>query len=357
MRRISRVAEQLGEDPWHTLAMTKKAGTNRAAGKKKQQSSKQAPRPRPARAEPPTIPEPATPVDARALLLSDVRAFNAWRKSDLAATIDLTGADLRGANLRHAFLAGARMDGCLLDDAALGGALLSGASLAGASLRRADLRQVLAGPAELMEASLAMSPVGSALLRGASLRGACLAAARAQDAVLIEADLTDCDLTDCDLTGAQLKRAQLPETPPGPPPPGADDTSGMFARLMGEPLAVREGLGVFAVLVFLAGERGGEANQLLVAIGRGIGLSVPDLQRLTPEGRIVIEAISVTPPMSDWARRVYFALMCGLASCSTTVAPAELQVLGHFGAMYGLTDRAMARIIGEELGVSLSIGG
>jgi uncharacterized protein YjbI with pentapeptide repeats len=336
--------------------MTKKAGSNRTAGKKTKQSTKHASRPRPARVEPVTIPEPATPLDVRALLLSDVRAFNAWRKSDLAATIDLAGADLRGANLRHAFLAGARMDGCLLDDAALGGAVLSGASLAGASLRRADLRQVLAGPAELMEASLALSPVGSALVRGASLRGACLAAARAQEAVLIEADLTDCDLTDCDLTGAQLKRAQVPETLPDPPP-GADDTNGMFARLTGEPLAVREGLGVFAVLVFLAGERGGEANQLLVAIGRGIGLSVPDLQRLTPEGRIVIEAISVTPPMSDWTRRVYFALMCGLASCSAAVAPAELQVLGHFGAMYGLTDRAMARIIGEELGVSLSIGG
>jgi len=297
---------------------------------------------------------PAPEIDARALLLADVRGFNMWRKANLGAPIDLTGADLRGANLRDAFLAGARLDGAMLDDAALAGALLSGASLVGASLKRADVRGVCFGPLELIEASLAMSPVGRSLMSGASLRGASMAAARAQQAVFREADLGDVDLTDCDLTDADLKRANMDGARQGPPPPGADDTEGMLARLATEPRDVREGMGLFGVLVFLSGDRTADGNQLLAAIGEGIGLGVAELQGLVPPGRIVLEAITATPPASDWARRVYFALMCGLASTSTSVVPTQLQVLGHFGAMYGLSNRAMTRIIGEELGVALT---
>jgi hypothetical protein len=97
------------------------------------------------------------------------------------------------------------------------------------------------------------------------------------------------------------------------------------------------------------------ADQFLVAIGEGIGYTQPELQSMMPTGRINLEAITIVAPASDWARRVYFALMCGLASCSASVQPTQLQVLGHFGAQFGLCDRAMARVIGEELGVELTV--
>lgn len=296
----------------------------------------------------------ATPIDARARLLAGVSAFNAWRRSEPAAAVDLTGADLRGANLRDALLAGASMDGCRLDDAALTRAVLSGASLRGASLRRADLRGACFGPAELIDASLAMSPLGAALVAGASLQGASLAAARAQEARFYETDLQGVDLTDCEMTGADLRRTGVEDVERAQPP-AADDTDAMLARLGRESEAVRTGLAQFALLMFLAGDRGREANGLLAAIGEGIGLSHEALQRMMPSGRIVIESYTVAPPSTDWARRVYFALMCGLASTSSSVVPAQLQVLGHFGAQFGLTDRAMARVIGEELGVVLTV--
>lgn len=297
----------------------------------------------------------APTIDIRAQLLADVRVFNNWRKANLDAPIDLTGADLRGADLADAFLAGARLDGCRLDDAALTGALFSGASLARASLRRADLRGACFGPLTLLEASLATSPLGAALMSGANLFGASLVAARAEQAVFREADLQEADLTDCDLTDADLARADLREARQGPAPPPADDTVEMLARLGREPIAEREGMGLFAVLVYLSGDRGGDGNRLLTAIGEGIGLTAAELQRLVPPGRIVLENITVTPPPSDWARRVYFALMCGLASTSVSVVPTQLQVLGHFGAMYGMVNRAMARIIERELGVALTV--
>lgn len=315
----------------------------------KRASTKKAP------ASAPEAPAPEPEVDVRTRLLRDVRDFNAWRKQNLGAAIDLRDADLRGADLRDAFLAGARMDGCQLDDAGLCGAVFSGASLDGASLRRADLRGACFGRLELIESSLALSPVGGALVRGASLRGASLVAARAQQAIFLEADLTDADLEDCDLRDANLRRARVEGVRRGPPPPTADDAPALLARLAEEQGDVRNGLALFSVLVFLGGDRGDDAKQFLVAIGKGIGVSQGDLQKLVPVGRIVLESYTISPPPSDWARRVYFALMCALASCSASVMPAQLQVLGHFGAQYGLTDRAMARVIREELGIQLTV--
>jgi hypothetical protein len=297
----------------------------------------------------------APPLDLRTALVADVRGFNHWRKAHLDVPIDLRGADLRGANLRDAFLAGARLDGCRLDDAGLVGAVLSGASLVGASLRRADLRGACFGPCELIESTLALSPVGAALLRGASLRGASLTAARAQQAIFREVDLGDADLEDCDLRDADLKRANLEGARQAAAPPTVDDMPAVFARLRGEPDEVRRGLATFGLLLLLGGDRGPDAGQFLVAIGEGIGYTQPDLQKMMPTGRINLEAITIAAPASDWARRVYFALMCGLASCSASVQPTQLQVLGHFGAQFGLCDRAMARVIGEELGVELTV--
>lgn len=269
--------------------------------------------------------------------------------------IDLREVDLRGADLFEAFLVGARMDGCRLDDASLGGAILTGASLDGASLRRAYLRGACFGPPELVEAELMMSPLGKSLCYGATLRGACLVAARAQDANFLESDLSGADLTDCDLTGAVLKRACLDGAIQGAPPPEVGDVEAILARLALEPADVRAGMGLFGLLVFIAGDRGSDSNSMLVTLAEGIGLTTDELRGMMPSGRIVLATYTPPVPASDWARRVYFALMCALASESASVIPAQIEVLGHFGALYGMTNRAMARIIGDELGVALTV--
>jgi hypothetical protein len=288
-------------------------------------------------------------VDVRERLLADVRAFNAWRKANLGVAIDLTDADLRGADLRDAFLAGAKMNRCQLDDACLAGAVLAGASLDEASLRRADLRGACFGHVELIESSLAFSPVGSALVSPASLRGAVLVAARAQGARLREVDLGGADLTDCDLRDADLVRANLEDAKQGPPPPAMGDTNAMFERLLGEPREVREGMALFAVLTFRAGRFNHDSQEFVTAIVDRIGLTSDEAVALVPSGSIQLETVSITPPSSDWARRVYFALMCAVAEEGQPVPPAQRQVLEHFGAQFGLSSRAIARIIREEV--------
>lgn len=302
----------------------------------------------------PKKPAPPLDVDALALLLDDVAAFNRWRLAHLDVELDLRERDLRGANLRDAFLAGARLDGALLDDAALGGALLAGASLVGASLRRADLRGSCFGRAELIEASLTMSPLGSALMRGADLRNASLEAARVDAAVFLEADLSGASLDECNLADADLRHARI-DGPIPASPPTSDDSDALLARLGEQPLDVREGLARFALMVFLAGDRNGDANGLLHTLADALGFDPPTMKALLPADRIVLEQLPLAPPDSHWLRRVYFALMCGLASTTSPVAGMQLQVLGHFGEQLGMSNPAMARIIGEELGISLGV--
>lgn len=333
----------------------KASATHSARGPKRPaRSEKNAARPHPDPAPQPAAPQPAAPQPTALLLRSDVAAFNRWRHAHLGVALDLRAVDLRGLDLRDAFLAGADLSGAQLDDAALSGALLAGANLERASLRRADLRGACFGRAELVEASLAASPLGGALLRGADLRGADLRAARAEGAVFLGADLSGADLSDADLSDADLRGARLEGATQGPAPPRPDESDAILARLADEPAPVREGLARFALLLFLAGDRGEASNNVTTAITTGIGVSPEELQRMLPRGRITLATIQITPPASDWARRVYFALMCGLASTSS-ITPTQLEVLGHFGDQFGLTDRAMARLIGEELGLSLSI--
>lgn len=295
--------------------------------------------------------------DPRALLLQGAEAFNAWRQANLDAVVDLTGADLRGADLRGALLAGATLDKAQLDDAALTGAILSGASLKGASLRRADLRGACFGFAELVEASLSMSPLGSALVQGAALDGATLEAARAQEARFVECDLTGCDLTDCDLRGADLRRTGRETAAEASPPSLEGDLGPLWARFRAEPLAVREGIFVFGLLVFLSGDQSDEGANVLSTLVDELGFTQDDVDRLSPKGEIVLRDIAIAPPASQWGRRVTLILMAGLAGTSSPVQGQQLDVLGHFGEQLGFSNRAMARILGEELGLSLSVAG
>lgn len=293
--------------------------------------------------------------DPATRLLADVTAFNAWRRANPRLDVPLTDADLRGADLRGALLMGAHMQGCRLDDADLRGAVLSGAALGGASLRRADLRDACFGCADLIEAGWAGSPPGAALVRGAELRGASLAAARAGQASFREAHLGDTDLTDCDLRGADLRRSGV--DPARAEPPADDDHAATLARLAGEPAPVRDGLGLFAIYTFLAGDRNDAADLRVADITAGIGLSEDDIDRLMPRGPVALDVVAVAAPASDWARRVYFGWMCEVAATTSSKAPTQVQVLGHFGASYGMSERAMARIIATRLGIPLRAAG
>lgn len=299
-------------------------------------------------------PKPSTPQTPIARLLAGVDGFNAWRTSHLDAPVDLTAADLRGADLRGAFLVGARMNHCQLDDATLEGATLSGATLDGASLRRADLRGACLGPPELIDAKLSLSALGKALVTGASLRGASLEAARFNDAQMRECDLTDANLTDCDLRGANLKNARVGQkAPKAPPSTDEEDFDALWARLAAEPLAVRDGILLFGLMVHLTGDQNEESGGTLSSIVELLGFTQDDINRLVPDAPILLESQTITPPSSHWARRVVLMVMCGLAGTNDPVQSLQLQALGHFGEQLGFSDRAMARIFSEELGLDL----
>ncbi|MBK9757847.1 MAG: hypothetical protein IPO88_30925 [Nannocystis sp.] len=150
------------------------------------------------------------------------------------------------------------------------------------------------------------------------------------------------------------------ESSPTSPAPGVaapceqrpDDHAAVLARLAGEPAAVRDSIGLFAILVFLVGDRNDHGDHLVAAITEGIGLSEDDIERLMPHGRLALESVAVTPPASDWARQVCLELLCGVARTSTPVTAGQLQVLGRLGEAYGVDPQALTRILAAELGIS-----
>lgn len=126
----------------------------------------------------------------------------------------------------------------------------------------------------------------------------------------------------------------------------------MLTRLAGEPAAVRDSIGLFAILVFLVGDRNDHGDRLVAAITEGIGLSEDDIERLMPHGRISLESVAVTPPASDWARRVCLELLCRVARTTRAPTAGQLQVLGRLGEAYGLSQPVLTRILAAELGIS-----
>lgn len=95
------------------------------------------------------------------VLLTDVEAFNQWRRDNPKEPIDLEARDLSGASLAHASLGDANLRRANLRDANL-----TRANLAGANLQEADLRQ-----ADLTDATLHRVDLTGADMRGAKVGG------------------------------------------------------------------------------------------------------------------------------------------------------------------------------------------
>ncbi|EDM75236.1 hypothetical protein PPSIR1_26236 [Plesiocystis pacifica SIR-1] len=293
---------------------------------------------------------------ARDQLLTDVKAFNAWREANPDFELDLSNADLRGANLRGALLASAKLDGARLDDVALAGASLAGASFVGASLLRADLRGADFGHATLFNAKLNGTALGARLAYAADLTDASLVAARAMGANFSECRLEGADLTDCDLRGAKLSRTMYAdvelELPPSLDDEGEDDGR-FWARFSELPLEIREGLALFTGMVFIGAGQQDAHGPLLANIVHTLGFDQASFSALMPSGQINLDAMVIAPPESPWIQRVWLALMCGMAGAGQ-LNNTVLHVIGHFGEQLGFCDRATARIMGEELGIEIS---
>ena len=87
--------------------------------------------------------------DQVALLKQGPQAWNAWRREQPNAIVDLSAGALRGLNL-----AGADLSGADLRDADLRGTVLNGSNLAGAHLEGANLFKATLDDADLYKCDL-----------------------------------------------------------------------------------------------------------------------------------------------------------------------------------------------------------
>jgi len=131
-------------------------------------------------------------------------AWNAWRKQNPNADIDLRAADLQGldlvqANLSFVDLSSAQLNGANLTQADLGKTRLGSANLSGANLTRANLKY-----AQLDSAAIFRADLTAASATSASFRGALLVLAN-----LTMADLSAADLTEANLLNATIIRTKL----------------------------------------------------------------------------------------------------------------------------------------------------
>lgn len=130
------------------------------------------------------------------LLKTDLDAWNAWRKENPQAEVDLTQADLGDAELC----------GADLRDADLYGANLGKANLRKANLRRANLGNADLCGANLIQANLSRAYLSAADLSEADLSGADLREADLLSAILFSANLTMADLRKTEFQGSRLGR-------------------------------------------------------------------------------------------------------------------------------------------------------
>ena len=168
----------------------------------------------------PPGPGPITPTEAIALLLTDVKAWNKWRKENSGVELpalrkadlreaDLREANLREANLREANLFEANLSNADLRHANLRNANLYCAHLEGARLYKAHLEGARLAQACLQGAELFEARLEGAELQSAHLQGANFWSAHLQGAVLWGANLERADLSHALLEGAFLDGARL----------------------------------------------------------------------------------------------------------------------------------------------------
>ena len=152
-------------------------------------------------------------------LKRSVEEWNAWRKDNRGAYIDLREASLTEVHGSGADLSYANLVTANLTDAKLAGANLTYCNLSGANLTRADLSSsILIGAnlpaAYLIGADLSHAKLATAYLVGVNLSKSNLSNADLTYANLASSDLTLADLTDTTLIGCsmvlcKLRRAKL----------------------------------------------------------------------------------------------------------------------------------------------------
>lgn len=166
--------------------------------------------------------------------------WNAWRRSNPDAYIDLRGADLfsrfgekittgenvplprldlhdanlseanlarldlTGADLSAAFAVNTDFRSCTLNEANLAGAYMTQANLTLAELNRADLQLAC-----LSHSNLFMAEINGANLRGADLSYSHISRCEFVDTILAQANLEDASLRESDLSRANLEGANL----------------------------------------------------------------------------------------------------------------------------------------------------
>jgi hypothetical protein len=101
-----------------------------------------------------------------ALLKSDARAWNDWRRANPDIVPDLSGVNLEGTDLGGVDLRNARLVGTNLNKANLARADLTGAVLFKATLRGANLQNAVLDQAQLIDLELAQADLGGASFSG-----------------------------------------------------------------------------------------------------------------------------------------------------------------------------------------------
>jgi uncharacterized protein YjbI with pentapeptide repeats len=166
---------------------------------------------------------------SRRLFKKGSKDWNAWRRHNPRADVDLSNenlsaVDIRGADLRRidfsdsnltdANLSRANLKGVRLEKANLRRAKLNHANIEQAILIGADLREAELNGAQLERANMANANLERASVQRANLHGANLTETRAHlsdftGAIITEADLSEADLTDARLQFSDISRSTL----------------------------------------------------------------------------------------------------------------------------------------------------
>ena len=149
-----------------------------------------------------------------AMLKRSVDEWNAWRKENREARIDLLRADLRntrlaGVRLYGAHAARARLSGADLQNSDLSRTDLTDALLRNADLRHATLHRSTLCDVELSGSDLRHSDLSLADLTGADLSDTRLDSSSLDGAILVKTKLVNCHLTPERASGALFCNTDL----------------------------------------------------------------------------------------------------------------------------------------------------